>query len=149
MQDRPTSKNGVLPLAPSNKHSSENRPLFDDVGYCHGFVERVDFEPAHTLNDGCKIEDGYCWRFICRGTLKPYIARYWTGVRWTRGSKLLALWNGLRLCVDDLRVESAQGLPVVFKLERRNDAYNVVTGLTSLDLERNASMVLVQCGSAS
>lgn len=134
--NRPMSKNGVLPLAPSNKHSNENRPLFDDQGYCHGFVNQVVFIPAHTLDTGQAIADGYCWRLLSPGTLKPYVASYWTGARWTRGSKLLALWNRLGLSREDPEVDRATGLPVVFKLERRNDQYQVVADLTTLDVER-------------
>ena len=134
-ENRPMSKNGVLPLAPANRHSDENRPLFDEQGYCHGFVNHVVFIPAHTLDTGCTVADGYCWQFLSPGTLKPYVASYWTGVRWTRESKLLALWNSLGLSRKDPEVDRAIGLPVVFKLERRNDQYQVVPGLTMRDGE--------------
>jgi hypothetical protein len=138
------STNGVLPLAPSNYHSTENRPMFfDEQGRCHGFVERIDFTPADMMNDGYVLPDRYCWHFICVGTLKPYIAQYWTGTRWTTGSKLVALWNSLGLSHDEPQVDLAQGLPVVFKLERRNGQYNVVSGLTTLDTERDVQLTLV------
>jgi hypothetical protein len=134
--NRPMSKNGVLPLAPANKYSDENRPLFDEEGRCHGYVEEVIFEPARTRKDGCELPDGYCWRFICPGTLWPYVAQYWTGAKWTKSSKLLALWKGLGLSQESPEVDRASGLPVVFKLERKNEQYKVVPGLTALDADR-------------
>lgn len=141
--ERPMSKNGVLPLAPANRPSNENRPLFDSQGLCHGLVEQIAFQPAHVLTDGRELPDGYCWRFICPGTLHPYTAQYWTGARFTKTSKLLTLWNALGLTREHHEVDLAQGLPVVFKLERRDEQYKIVSGLTVLDTDRFAQPSLL------
>ena len=125
--ERPMSKNGVLPLSPANRHSTENRPLFDDTGCCHGIVTDTVLEPAHALEDGRELPDRYCWHFLCSGTLKPYTARYWTGVRFTKGSKLLDLWKKLGGSQAAPQVDLVRGLPVVFKLERRNEQYRIET----------------------
>jgi hypothetical protein len=128
-----------LRVKPSNHHSAENRPLFDQRGYCHGYVTRVTFQEARAAEDGRTYGPSYKWELVCPGTIKAFGRMYWT---WTRQrppkprethSAFGELCRRLRLVEDtvvpvldkDIDVSKAVGLGVVYTLKRQGGVYLV------------------------
>lgn len=127
-----------LRVSPSKRHTSENRPIFDARGWCHGWIIGVNFQESRAGEDGKSYGPSFKWELTCPGTIKRFSRFYWT---WTRQRvpkpgegnsafmdlclRLGVVHDIYRLLDTDIDVSRAVGLPVTYTLIRKGDVYRV------------------------
>jgi hypothetical protein len=138
-----------LRVKESNQHSAENRPLFDQSGYCHGYVVRIEFHEARAGDNGRTYGPSYKWELVCRGTVRVFGRIIWT---WTRKrlptseetqSAFMSLCQRLGLAPEqtpplldsDVDLSKGLGLKVSYKLVRKGGKYVIDEDSIQLDTD--------------